>query len=230
MCDSEKAEPGPRSRQRWLWVVLCVLVMKRQQLPRLCTPLLQLFWPPSSIQNWHDTPPGPSAKRKYWFWKLLQSWIDKTKSIIVVTHCFLFTRLSAVITFWNYGFPVYICKALSSLAWSLSSRRPQAPQNHCYLSNTKTPFTPLPGSVFPAPAVSFIHTTSLLRQHPSKFQAWSWAALHVPLLGRITCLTISCSSLQRQLRLDSQTSSPSLSPGIFVPWQRDSKVHSERLV
>lgn len=63
----------------------------------------------------------------------------------------------------DFCLQVYICNTLSSLVWSLSSRCPQAPWNHCYLSNNKAPLSPLTGCCIPHTSI-FIHPqTSLLK-------------------------------------------------------------------
>lgn len=58
---------------------------------------------------------------------------------------------------------VYICNTLSSLVWSLSSRCPQAPWNHCYLSNNKAPLSPLTECCIPHTSI-FIHPQNIPSQ------------------------------------------------------------------
>lgn len=78
----------------------------------------------------------------------------------------------------DFCLQVYICNTLSSLVWSLSSRCPQAPWNHCYLSNNKVPLSPLTGCCIPHTSI-FIHPQNIPSQIKPR-QFCSTVLSHLP--------------------------------------------------
>lgn len=110
----------------------------------------------------------------------------------------------------------------------LHSRCPQAPWNHCYLSNNKASFSPLTGCYI-SHTSSFIHPQNIPSQIKSR-QFWSMVLIHSPCFGKKTRLTLSCSTLKWAAVMGQPNSLPKSVTRYFCTAQRVPQDCSQRTV